>query len=104
SRPVIRFTEAMVLWLPVAWLMLLATLLIGRFHIFPWATVAPSAAEKRLWLDPAFLVPRDLVVFGIITVLSVWFVRTSVRLDVGILPEWGAGWARSVRAAMRRGF
>jgi len=104
SRPVIRLIEGFVLWLPIAWVLLLLTLLIGRFHIFPWATVPPTIHEKAVWLAPGFLVPRDLIVFALITALSVWFVWNSVRLDVGILPEWGSGWAKGMRGRMRRGF
>jgi len=47
---------------------------------------------------------RGIVVFGIITALSLWFVHTAVRLDVGVLPEWGANWAKGIRARMRAGF
>jgi hypothetical protein len=34
----------------------------------------------------------------------VWYVYTSVRLDVGLVPEAGAKWARRLRERMRRGF
>jgi uncharacterized membrane protein YiaA len=37
--------------------------------------------------------------------LSVWYVYTSLRLDVGMNPQWtGAGWAEGLRARMRRAF
>ena len=45
-----------------------------------------------------------IVAFGVILSLSVWYIYTSVRLDVGILPEAGAKWARGLRERMRRGF
>ncbi len=104
SRPVTRFAEGMVSWLPIAWILLALMLFVGRGHIYSWAMVPPTAPEKRLWLDPSFLIPRDLIIFGIIVGLSWFFVRNSVRLDVGILPEWGASWARGIREGMRRGF
>ena len=44
------------------------------------------------------------MIFGLITALSLWFVYTSVRLDVGVLPEWGASWAKGIRDRMRAGF
>jgi hypothetical protein len=103
SRPVLRFLEGYVAFLPVAFL-LLALIFLGRGHIFPWAHEAVTVAEKRAYLDPAFLIPRDLVLFLIIVVLSVWYIYTSLRLDVGQLPEAGAKWARGVRERMRRGF
>ena len=103
SRAVIRLSEANVAFLPVAWVMLVITI-IGKGHIFPWVHEPPTQAEKALWLDPAFWSVRTALVFGIITWLSIWFVYRAVRLDVGVLPEWGANWAKSIRARMRANF
>jgi len=103
SRAVIRIAEANVAFLPAAFVMLLITL-IGKGHIFPWVHEPPTQPEKALWLDPMFWRIRGIVVFGIITALSLWFVHTAVRLDVGVLPEWGANWAKGIRARMRAGF
>jgi len=43
-------------------------------------------------------------VFGILMLLSVWYIYTTVRLDVGHVPESGANWAKGLRERMRRGF
>jgi uncharacterized membrane protein YiaA len=104
SRPVIRIMEGFVLWLPVAWVLLLLTMLFGRGAIFPWTHEHIAVPEKAAWLSMPFFIGRVLVLFGIITALSVWFVYTSVRLDVGILPEWGAKWAKGWRDRMRANF
>ncbi len=104
SRALVRFLEGYVAFLPIAFVGLILTFTIGRTHIFPWATVRPTIPEKRLYLDPAFLIPRDLIAFGIFTLLCLWLVYTSLRLDVGILPEGGAAWARTLRERMRAGF
>lgn len=104
SRAVIRFAEGYVAWLPVAFVMLLVTIIFGKAEIFPWVHDPPTVPEKALWLNPLFWGARAIVIFGLITALSVWFVYTSVRLDVGVLPEWGASWARGVRDRMRAGF
>lgn len=103
SRPVVRFLEGYVAFLPVAFL-LLVVIFLGRGHIFAWARRPIEVAEKATYLDPAFLITRDLVLFAILTALSLWYIYTSVRLDVGQAPEWGATWARGLRARMRRGF
>ena len=103
SRPVVRFLEGYVAFLPVAFL-LLVLIFLGRGHIFPWTHEAPPVAEKAVWFDPTFLIGRDLAAFAILVLLSVWFVYTSVRLDVGRTEEAGARWARGLRARMRRGF
>jgi hypothetical protein len=104
SRPVVRFVEGYVAFMPVALVFLALTLTVGRAHVFPWTHLTPPAPEKRLYLAPVFLVPRDLVLFAVLTTLSLWFVYLSVRLDVGIVPEAGAAWARGLRARMRAGF
>jgi hypothetical protein len=103
SRAVIRLSEANVAFLPVAWVMLVVTV-VGKGHIFHWVHEPPTQPEKALWLDPPFWSIRTILVFGIITTLSLWFVYRAVRLDVGVLPEWGANWAKSIRARMRAGF
>ena len=103
SRPVVRFLEGYVAFLPVAFL-LLVLIFLGRGHIFPWTHEAPPVPEKAVWFDPTFLIGRDLAAFGLLVLLSVWFVYTSLRLDVGRSEEAGARWARGLRARMRRGF
>jgi hypothetical protein len=103
SRAVMRISEAQVAFLPAAFVMLLVTV-IGKGHIFEWVHEPPTQPEKALWLDPTFWSIRTLVVFGLITWLSIWYVYRAVRLDVGVLPEWGADWAKGIRARMRNGF
>ena len=104
SRPIIRFMEGYVAFLPVALLFLLVSVLLGKGHIFPWTHETPPVPEKVTWFNAGFLTARVLLSFLVITVLSVWYIYTSVRLDVGLLPEAGARWAAGLRARMRAGF
>jgi hypothetical protein len=104
SRPTVRIIEGFVAWLPIAFVLLLFIVLFGRRAIFPWATEPPPQPEKALWLDPTFFTIRVIVVFAVITLLSLWFVYRSVRLDVGVMPEWGSSWAKGIRDRMRAGF
>ena len=103
SRSIIRFLEGYVAFLPAAFI-LLVLIFIGKNHIFPWTHEEIHIPEKVLYLNPMFLIPRSLIAFGIIMVLSVWYIYTTVRLDVGHSPEGGAGWAKGLRARMRNGF
>ncbi|HEV2644208.1 MAG TPA: hypothetical protein VGT98_15955, partial [Candidatus Elarobacter sp.] len=75
-----------------------------RNHVFPWTHDMPAILEKQQYLNAGFLVTRDIIIFAILTVLSVWYIYTSVRLDVGIVPESGAAWAAGLRARMRAGW
>ena len=104
SRPIIRFLEGYVAFLPVAFVLLLLIVFVGRHHIFWWSNHVPEIREKRVYLNPPFFLTRVILTFLIIASLSLWYIYTSVRLDVGILAESGANWARGLRERMRRGF
>jgi hypothetical protein len=103
SRPVIRLLEGYVAFLPVA-LLLLILIFIGGKHIFPYATQHVPIPEKHAWLKYSSVAARDIIAFLVLTILSVWYIYTCVRLDVGVIPEQGAAWARGIRERMRRGF
>jgi hypothetical protein len=104
SRPIIRFLEGYVAFLPVAFVLLLLILFFGKHHVFWWFNRTPEIPEKAVYLNPPFFYTRVIVVALTITLLSLWYIYTCVRLDVGILPEAGANWARNLRERMRRGF
>ena len=104
SRPIVRFLEGYVAFLPVAFVLLLLIVLVGRHHIFWWSNNTPEIHEKAVWLNLPFFLTRVIVTFLIIASLSLWYIYTCVRLDVGILPEAGADWARGLRERMRRGW
>jgi hypothetical protein len=104
SRHVIRFMEGYVAFLPVAFVFLLLTLFVGKNHVFWWTTGVFPVPEKAEYYNPTFLIVRDIVIFGLMTWLSMKYVYSSLRLDVGRIPEWGASWAANIRAKMREGF
>jgi hypothetical protein len=104
SRPVVRFVEGYVAWMPVAFVLLLLILFPGASHIFSWTKEAIHVHNKAVYLDPTFFRLRGLLVFGTMTAFMLWFVYRSVRLDVGVTPEAGSKWAAGLRAGMRRGF
>src|SRR6266404_1716352 len=104
SRPIIRFLEGYVAFLPIAFVLLLLIVFVGEHHIFWWSNRAPEIHEKAIYLNPPFFFTRVIGIFLIITTLSLWYIYTCVRLDVGILPEQGANWARGLRERMWRGF
>jgi hypothetical protein len=104
SRSIIRFLEGYVAFLPVALVLLALIVFVGRDHVFTWTHETPPVPEKRLYFEPTFFAIRTLGTFALLTLLSVWYVWTSVRLDVGLVPEGGARWARGWRARMRAGY
>ena len=48
SRPTIRFLEGYVAWLPIAFVLLLLTVFVGKRSIFPWAVTPPTIHETGL--------------------------------------------------------
>src|SRR5258705_701654 len=105
SREVIRLLEGYVAFLPVAFVFLLLSVFLGKNHIFPWTHEAYPVPEKAVYFNPTFFTIRVIGVFAILTLLSIWYIYSSVRLDVGMNPEWqGARWAAGIRARMRARF
>ena len=105
SREIVRFLEGYVAFLPVAFVFLLLTVFLGKNHIFPWTHEAYPVPEKAIYFDPTFFTIRVIVTFAIITALSLWYIYTSLRLDVGMNPEWqGSSFLSGIRARMRNGF
>ncbi|MEP6766060.1 MAG: hypothetical protein ABJB66_17230 [Gemmatimonadaceae bacterium] len=105
SRGIVRFAEGFVAFLPIAFVLLLVILFVGRTHIFTWAgRETITIAEKATYLNPTFFWVRGVFLFGAMTILMWRFVMNSIRLDVAVLPEYGASWAAGMRAKMRQGF
>jgi hypothetical protein len=104
SRAIIRFLEGYVAFLPIAFVLLLLTLLVGARHVFPWMVESPPVPEKALYFDRGFFSARVILVFAVVMALSLWYIYTSLRLDVAQIPEGGAGWAAGLRERMRRGW
>jgi hypothetical protein len=105
SRGVIRFLEGYAAFLPFAWIGLVVMVLFGKGHVYPWwGSLAELGHEKQVYLGHQFFAMRSIGTFTVLVALQLWYIWTSVRLDVGISPESGSGWAAGLRARMRAGF
>jgi hypothetical protein len=94
SRAVVRIPEGLVAWLPVAFVLQLIFLFFSGNHLYSWSKETVHTHQKAVYLDPTFFRLRGVLIFGAMTAFMLWFVYRSVRLDVGVMPEQGAGWAR----------
>ncbi len=91
--PVRRIAEALAAWVPVTFVLALLVLLLGgAHHIFPW--IEHPIEIKAPWLNPVRFWTTQLGVFFVLTVLTLAFLRTSVRPALGDVAE---------RAAVARG-
>jgi hypothetical protein len=107
SRGVIRFLEGFSAFLPFAAIGLLIIIFGGREHIYPWwdkVGTGELIQEKEVWFAHGFFWARNVLVFGALVALQLWYTYTSLRLDAGVTPEFGASWAAGLRARMRAGF
>ena len=107
SRGVLRFLEGYAAFLPIAAVGLLVIIIGGKSHIYPWWDLVGTGElipEKETYFNHGFFYARSIIAFGALLLVQLWYVWTSVRLDVGITPEHGASWAAGLRAKMRAGF
>jgi hypothetical protein len=107
SRGVLRFLEGFAGFLPFATIGFLVILFGGQDNIYPWWSKVGTGElihEKEVWFEHGFFYARNLVVFFGLVALQLWYIWTTVRLDVGVTPEFGSSWAAGIRARMRAGF
>jgi len=88
GRPFKRIGESFASFLPFVYVLYALFLLGGGLHIYEWNHESFHApAHKAIWLQPGFFVARQLVMVGIMMVLSLTFVRNSLRPDMGVAAE-----------------
>ena len=99
--PVRRFAEGLAAWVPVT-LLLGIVGIFGRRHVYPW--IDEPLTWKASWLNETRLFATDLAVLALLTVLSLAFLRISLRPTLraaaqsssgvakGVLERWTAGW------------
>jgi hypothetical protein len=86
GRPFKRIAESFVAFLPIAYLLYIVFLLAGGLDIYEWTHEA-MPPHKAIWLQPGFFVARQVVMLGLLMLLSLTFVRNSLRPDMGVVAE-----------------
>jgi hypothetical protein len=95
--PVRRIAEGLGAWAPLSFVLFLIGFL-GREHIYsPWLHSPPPG--KEAWLDATRLLVMDAAILGLLALLTIAFLYSSVRPTLGHLRErggmfarWTAGW------------
>jgi hypothetical protein len=87
---------------PVTFVLAIVGLVFGRDHIYPW--IEHPVAGKEAWLNVPRLVVTDLSILGVLALLTLAFLRASVRPTLGeagdgiqgfaarMAQRWTAGW------------
>jgi hypothetical protein len=99
--PVWRLAESLGAWVPIT-LVLSVVGFLGRHHVYPWIGHPPPG--KEAWLTLGRLYAMDWGVFALLAVLSVMFLRASLRPALkaaeaeatgfakGMIASWTSGW------------
>ena len=86
GRPLKRIAESFAVYLPILHTLLVVFLLAGGLEIYPWMH-EEMPPHKAIWLQPGFFVVRQVVGLGLLWVLSLLFLRASLRADLGVVRE-----------------
>jgi hypothetical protein len=86
QRPFKRIGESFAAMLPILYVLWIVFLLAGGLHIYEW-THEEMHGHKAIWLQPGFFVMRQVVLVGFLVLLSLTFVRNSLRPDLGVAAE-----------------
>jgi Ni/Fe-hydrogenase subunit HybB-like protein len=81
-----RIGELFAAFLPVS-IVLLLVILVVQQSLYPW--IDEPLPKKALWLNSSFFTIRLLLYFGIMTVMSIYYVYLSFRPDLGLLRTSG---------------
>lgn len=79
GRPIMRIAESTVLFLPLS-ILLYLVLIFGGNELYIW--FKEPIPHKAAWLNPAFMLVRVAFYLLLLSSLSIWYVRNSVRLDI----------------------
>ena len=91
--PVRRIAESLGAWVPITLLLSLSGFL-GRHHVYPWIGHPPPGNEA--WLSLGRLYAMDWGVFALLGVLSVLFLRASLRPALKAAEGEASGFAKDM--------
>ena len=102
--PLRRISEALGAWVPVTLVLFLVAWLGGAGeYLFEWQRVAP-AAGKEMWLNEQRVYWTDFAILAVMTLLSLAFLRASVRPTLGGATGGATGLAKSLAESFTSGW
>jgi len=81
-----RVSEGFILFIPLSIFLFLLTFL-GRHHLWPW--IEEPIEAKAAWLNETFFFFRVTFYFLVLSIISLLYVRASIRPEIGLLKEKG---------------
>jgi len=92
--PIRRIVESLAAWVPVS-LVLACIGYFGGEHIFEWYREG-AVHGKETWLNPTRFYVTDIGILAVLTVLSLSFLKTSVRPTLGGVTQHMSGFAKGM--------
>ena len=86
ARPFKRIAESFAVFSPVLYVLLLVMLAAGGMDIYPW-THEEMPAHKAIYLTKGFFFARQVVGLGLLVLLTLLYLRSSLRPDLGAARE-----------------
>ncbi len=99
--PVRRIAESLGAWVPIT-LLLSVVGFLGRHHVYPWIGHPPPG--KEAWLTIGRLYATDWGVFALLGVLSLLFLRASLRPALKAAEGEASGFAKGLIARLTAGW
>lgn len=81
-----RLAEAFAMFMPITYVLLIVFMVAGGTEVYPWAHEA-MPPHKAIYFDKTFYIARLVIGLGILVGLSQYFVRLSLRSDLGVAKE-----------------
>ena len=95
-----RISQSFVAFLPLSFLLMLPMLSLGESY-FPWIAMMaddPIVQNKSAYLNMPFLVIRNLLGFGVLCGVALYFVYLALRPDMGLDEQHSAGTSKRAGA------
>jgi hypothetical protein len=90
--PLRRIAEGLAAWVPVSFV-LGCVGFFGRHYIFEWSREG-AVHGKEAWLNDTRVYTTDLLILGVLALLTIWFLKTSSRPLLKNLADNGTGFGQ----------
>ena len=102
--PLRRISEALGAWVPVTFLLFIVSWAGGSWeYLFEWQRVG-AIHGKEAWLNTSRVFWTDFIILGTMTVLSLIFLRASVRPTLGGAASTATGFAKKMAESFTSGW
>jgi hypothetical protein len=99
--PYRRFAEGLAAWIPIAFVLTIVGV-FGGPYLFEW--IDHPMEGKEVWLNTKRVYTTDIAIMGVMSLLSVLFLKASTRPTLKNLAESGEGFAKRMAESWTSGW